>query len=67
MAKVTNSIALKGIIDLENDTITEITKEAENEYSLSGILKRFDGRMSTLSIKEDTELEVVSEIDELEY
>lgn len=66
MAKLTNSIVIKGILDTENDTITEITKESENEYSLSGILDRFDGRMVTYSIKEDSELEVITEVDEME-
>lgn len=58
MAKKTTATNVKGILDIQEDTITEITKDAENVYSLSEILNEYDGKSVTISIKEEQELAV---------
>lgn len=61
MAKKTTATNVKGILDIQDDTITEITKDAENVYSLSEILNEYDGKQITLGIKEEQELAVKEE------
>lgn len=61
MAKKTTATNVKGILDIQEDTITEITKDAENVYSLSEILNEYDSKQITLSIKEEQELAVKEE------
>lgn len=61
MAKKTTATNVKGILDIDSDIITEITKDAENVYSLSEILNEYDGKQITLSIKEEQELAVKEE------
>lgn len=61
MAKKTTATNVKGILDIQEDTITEITKDAENVYSLSEILNEYDGKQITLGIKEEQELAVKEE------
>lgn len=61
MAKKTTATNVKGILDIQEDTITEITKDAENVYSLSEILGEYDTKQIVLSIKEEQELAVKEE------
>lgn len=61
MAKKTTATNVKGILDIQEDSVTEITKYAENVYSLSEILNEYDGKTVTISIKEDQELAVKEE------
>lgn len=56
MAKLTNTVSFKNaIIDFENDTITEVTKDTESTFKLSEIINRFENKYVSFSIKEDTE------------
>ncbi|ELJ9052756.1 YonK family protein [Staphylococcus pseudintermedius] len=57
MAKLTNTVSFKNaIIDFENDTITEVTKDTESTFKLSEIINRFENKCVSFSIKEDTEV-----------
>ncbi|EKI4463997.1 YonK family protein [Staphylococcus delphini] len=57
MAKLTNTVSFKNaVIDLENDTITEVTKDTESTFKLSEIIARFEDKYVSFSIKEDTEV-----------
>ncbi|HDK5689035.1 TPA: YonK family protein, partial [Staphylococcus pseudintermedius] len=45
MAKLTNTVSFKNaIIDFENDTITEVTKDTESTFKLSEIINRFENK-----------------------
>ncbi len=44
MAEIKHSISLKGVIDVEEMTITEIVKDEEKTYNLLEVLQRFDGQ-----------------------
>lgn len=61
MGKKTTSSNVKGVLDIENDLITEITKDNEIEYSLSELLAEYDGKHVTITIKEEKELPVKSD------
>ena len=61
MAKKTTATNVKGILDIQEGVITEITKDAENVYSLSEILNEYDGKTVTFSLKEEQELPVKEE------
>ena len=64
MAEVKHSISLKGVIDVEEMTITEIVKDEEKTYNLLEVLGRFDGQNATLSIVEKTSLDPIDEEEE---
>ncbi|MEJ7218464.1 YonK family protein [Staphylococcus gallinarum] len=56
MAKITNAVAFKNaIIDLADNSVTEITKDTEIKYSLADVLNRFEGKYVSFTIKEDAE------------
>lgn len=61
MAKKVHSVNLKGIFDLDVMEITEQTKEAEFTYDFLEILRDFDGKQVSISIKEEQELPVKDE------
>lgn len=65
MAKITNAAKLKGILDLDFNagtaTVTEIVKDAENEYDFFKLLSRFNGKSVAISITEENELPTVDE------
>lgn len=46
----------KAYVDVESDTITEIGKETNTEYSLSETLQAFEGRQFDITFKETNEL-----------
>lgn len=64
MAKRIDSVTVKGFLSLEEDTITEVTKDEELVYSFSDILKGYDGKNITISIKEEQQLAVKEETEE---
>ncbi|WP_214771214.1 YonK family protein [Exiguobacterium sp. s133] len=64
MAEVKHSISLKGVIDVEEMTITEIVKDEEKTYNLLEVLGRFDGQNATLSIVEKASLDPIDEEEE---
>lgn len=64
MAKRIDSVTVKGFLSLEEDTITEVTKDEELVYSFSEILKGYDGKNITISIKEEQQLAVKEETEE---
>lgn len=64
MAKRIDSVTVKGFLSLEEDTITEVTKDEELVYSFSEIIKGYDGKNITISIKEEQQLAVKEETEE---
>lgn len=64
MAKRIDSVTVKGFLSLEEDTITEVTKDEELVYSFSEILKGYDGKNITISIKEEQQLAVKDETEQ---
>jgi hypothetical protein len=61
MAKKIHSVALKGILDIDVMEIVEQTKEAEFTYDFLEVLRDFDGKQVSISIKEEQELPVKDE------
>lgn len=64
MAKRIDSVTVKGFLSLEEDIITEVTKDEELVYSFSEILKGYDGKNITISIKEEQQLAVKDETEQ---
>lgn len=58
-SKRNTSVSLNGLLDLDDGTITETTKDADLVYRFDEILRQFNGRNVTISIKESSELETV--------
>jgi hypothetical protein len=56
MAKLVNSVALKGEFTLDTMEVVETTKEAINTYDFLDILRNFDGKTISISIKEENEI-----------
>lgn len=61
MAKRKNSASFKGTLDVNfnegKGTITEIVKEVETEYDFFKLLSEFDGKLVSVSITEENEIE----------
>lgn len=57
MAKKSKSVVFtNATIDIENDEILELKKDSENLFSLSAVLKDWDGVPGiTISFKQDSE------------
>lgn len=60
-SKKIHSVNLKGLLDLDTMEVTEQTKEAEFTYDFLEILRGFDGKQVSISIKEEVELPVKDE------
>jgi hypothetical protein len=60
-SKKVHAVNLKGQLDLDTMEITEQTKEAEYTYDFLAILREFDGKQVSISIKEEEELPVKDE------
>ncbi|OPH61735.1 hypothetical protein BC351_00395 [Paenibacillus ferrarius] len=56
MAKRNNSVSFKGLLDVDNMTITEETKDGIFVYSVLEALREYDGKEATFSLKEDTSI-----------
>lgn len=56
MAKKVHSVSLKGILDMNNVEVHEITKDGEFVYDLKKILHEFHDKQISLVIKEENEL-----------
>jgi hypothetical protein len=61
MAKKVNSVNFKGELNLDLMEVTEQTKEAEFTYDFLEVLRDFDGKQVSISIKEEQELPVKDE------
>ncbi|MDT0160288.1 YonK family protein [Bacillus sp. AG4(2022)] len=57
-SKKVNQVNLKGIFELDTMEVTEQTKEAEYTYDFLEILRDFNGKNISVSIKEEKELPV---------
>ena len=57
-SKKVHAVNLKGIFDLDVMEVTEQTKEAEFTYDFLEVLRGFDGKQVSISIKEEVELPV---------
>lgn len=55
-SKKVHAVNLKGSLDLDVMEVTEQTKEAEFTYDFLEVLRDFDGKNVTISIKEEQEL-----------
>lgn len=64
MAKRTNSIKLKGKLDIDwtlgELIVTESVKDGDFKYSLNKLLEEFNGKNITLSIKEEDSITTIS-------
>jgi hypothetical protein len=60
-SKKVHAVNLKGILDLGTMEVTEQTKEAEFTYDFLAILREFDGKNVSISIKDEEELPVKDE------
>ncbi|RXZ78183.1 hypothetical protein EBB07_29450 [Paenibacillaceae bacterium] len=65
MAKRTHQVSFKGEFDFERMVIAEYDKKTENTsfYSIKDALKEFDGKILTLSAKEEDGVSSVEEDD----
>ena len=63
MAKKTNQVGFKGVLDVNfasgEGTVTEVVKEVESVYNFFETLSEFNGKHVTISIKEENELPTV--------
>ncbi|MFJ3387507.1 YonK family protein [Lysinibacillus sp. NPDC086135] len=64
MAKRTNSIKLKGKLDIDwtlgELIVTDSVKDGDFKYSLNKLLEEFNGKNITLSIKEEDSIATIS-------
>jgi hypothetical protein len=60
-SKKVHTVNLKGILDLDTMEITEQAKEAEFTYDFLEILRDFDGKQVSISIKEENDLPIKDE------
>jgi hypothetical protein len=60
-SKKIHAVSVKGEFDLSTMEITETTKEAILTYDFLEVLREFDGKQVTISIKEENELPVKEE------
>lgn len=60
-SKKIHAVNLKGQLDLDTMEITETTKEAEFTYDFLAILREFDGKQVSISLKEENELPIKEE------
>lgn len=65
MAKKTNQVGFKGVLDVDfqtgEGTVTEIVKDVESVYNFFETLNEFNGKTVTISIKEENELPKVED------
>lgn len=57
-SKKIHQVSLKGELTLDKMEITEVTKEAEYTYDFLEILREFDGKQVSVSVKEEKELPI---------
>ncbi|MEQ6356542.1 YonK family protein [Lysinibacillus sp. M3] len=64
MAKCSNSVQLKGKLDIDWTSgeliVTESIKDGDFKYSLNKLLEEFNGKNITLSIKEEVSIATIS-------
>ncbi len=60
-SKKVNTVNLKGELTLDDMTVVEVSKEGEFTYDFLTILREFDGKTISISIKEENELPVKDE------
>jgi hypothetical protein len=58
-SKLNVGYSLSGFLDLDNGTITEMTKEEDKVYDFDNILRQFNGKEVAITIKETSELESI--------
>jgi hypothetical protein len=65
MAKIVHNISLKGKLVFEVDqwVIVEETKEGETRYSLNKIIEEFFNQKISISVKRESELDSLVEVD----
>lgn len=60
-SKKVHQVNLKGALDLGTMEITEQTKEDEFTYDFLAILRDFDGKQVSITLKEENELPIKEE------
>ena len=60
-SKKIHAVNLKGQLDLDTMEVVEQTKEAEFTYDFLTILREFDGKQISISLKEENELPIKEE------
>ena len=60
-SKKVSQVSMKGKLEVDAMEVTEETKEAIFTYDLREILREYDGKQVSLSIKEEIELPVKDE------
>lgn len=60
-SKKIHVVNLKGELNLAEGIVTEVTKDAEYTYDFMSILREFDNKQVSISIKEENELPVKDE------
>jgi hypothetical protein len=60
-SKKVNQVNLKGELDLDTMEVIEQTKEAEYTYDFLAILRDYDGKAVSVTIKEENELPIKEE------
>lgn len=57
MAKINNTLTFKAAeISLEDNTITELTKEEEIVHTLSDVINQFKGKLVDITFKESKDV-----------
>lgn len=61
-SKKVNQVSLKGFLDIDKMEVIEQTKEAEYTYDFLAIIREYDGKNVSITIKEENELPVKDEV-----
>jgi YonK protein len=63
-SKKSHTVNVKGELDLSNMEITDLIKDKECTYDFEKILRAFDGKHISVTIKEEFDLPVKDEVGE---
>ena len=61
MAKHTVRFSVKGFLNMDDMTVTEVKKDEEHIYDFLEQLRSFDGKEVTINIAEDIEIHPIEE------
>lgn len=60
-AKKTHQVSLKGLLSLEEMTVTEVVKEEEYTYNFADIIREFNDKNVSITIKEEDPIPTMEE------
>lgn len=58
-SKRNHSVVLSGLLDVDDGTITEYVNDADIVYNLEEIIRAFNGKEVSITVRETNELESV--------